>query len=664
MTQTTYCRICEAACGLIAETRPDGSVKLSPDRDHPVSKGYICAKGTRFTEVATHPSRITTPMLRDDTGVLQPVSWSRAFSWIAEKLQSIRNQYGAHSVGLYYGNPIAFSALGTVGMISFVKALQTRNVFSAGTQDCQNKFAAAEILHGSPVIHPIPDLAHTKFAIFFGSNPAVSQSSFLHLEGGTRVFDDLIARGGDVLWVDPRQTESARRWGSHLAIRPNTDIWLILALLQLVTPTGVPDNTHCDGIESFVRAAHQISLDEASARTGISIDAIRSLAEKIQSSGSVALHMSVGVNQSEFATLSYLALQALSYVTANLDQEGGNLFHPVSLVLDSLFKLGRIGTDKVTSRIGSFQSVLDSLPAGIMADEMLTPGDGQIKAMFVIAGDPVLSVPGEKRLREAFSSLECLVSIDMFENETAKYADLILPTTSWLERWDVATTTAPFQHGALLQSARPVMRPPGEAREELWIFSQLLTAIQSYNPLRWLGRLPLSSILPSFGYGFPSLTPRANSYLGRGPRTPGHKLRFWSSQIEQEFTRLSQSSAPTNEMVLLGRRRKLGHNAWLHHGNRDGDTERVAWMNPEDLVLHSLTDGAVVTLSIKEASISLPVKGKAEVLRGTVVVPHGIADANLNAIIPSGPAMIEVISGQHKMTSIPVQILPASHSQA
>jgi anaerobic selenocysteine-containing dehydrogenase len=657
MVDKTYCRICEAACGLRVERdEHHNPIKLSPDKNHPVSKGYICAKGTRFLEVARHPSRLNRPMKRGEDGVLHPVSWAEALQFVSDKLNAIRRQYGDHAVGIYYGNPIAFSALGTIGLLSFIKALKTRNIFSAGTQDCQNKFAGGELMHGSPVIHPIPDFANTHLAILFGTNPAVSQTSFVHLEGGTRVFDDLITRGGDIVWVDPRETESAKRWGTHLAINPDGDIWLILALLQLLTPNKAHDNSFVEGLSAFVDAAHQLSLEDAVSRSGISLESIKALAEKIQRSPATAFHMSVGVNHSEFATLSYVGLQALAYVTGNFDAKGGSVFHPLALGLADLFRLAHIGTDKTQSRVGNFNSVLDSLPAGIMADEILTPGRDQIKALLVIAGDPLLSIPGEGRLREAFQSLECVISLDLFENETAKLAHLILPTTSWLERWDVATTTATFQAGPLLQTARPVMLPPGEARDELWIFAKLLEVIGSYHPLRWLGQLPLSRLLPSFGYGVKVPQPKPGSYLGRGPRTPDRKVRFWSASIHREFERLSQSRPPFEGLVLLGRRRKLGHNGWLHHGNRDGDPERYAWMHPADIERYALADGALITISTPAASISLPVRSRAEIKQGTVVVPHGIPGASINALIPSGPLMIEALSGQHKMTNISVQI--------
>lgn len=656
MTEKTYCRICEAACGLtVARDAAGAPQKLLPDREHPISRGYVCAKGTRFIETATHPSRITAPMKRAPSGALERTSWREALASISQKLRSIRAQYGDHSIGVYFGNPLAFSTLGNIGLISFLKALNTRNVYYAGTQDCQNKFAAAQLIHGSPVIHPIPDLHRAKLAVFFGTNPAVSQCSFVHLEGGAKIFDEMERRGAKLVWVDPRKSESAMRWGRHLPITPGADVWLILALLSLASE-GYRQDPYTEGLKELLSFAHRISLEEASSRCGISVEEIQRLSQEIKEAPSTAFHLSVGVNQGPFGTLAYVALQALSYVTGNFDRAGGSLFHPLALWLADLFRLAKIGTDPKQSRVGGFPSVLDALPGGVLADEILTPGRDQIKAMIVVAGDPLVSMPGEAKLREAFGSLELLVSLDLFENQTGRMSHFVLPTTSWLERWDVATTTVTFQQAPLIQWASPVMAPPNEARDELWIFASLLEGLGSLHPVRWLGKLPWARMLPAFGYGLRAPSPKPGRYLGRGPRTPNKKVRFWSEALRRETERLLQSKTNEGGFVLVGRRRRLGHNSWLHHGARDGDAEGYAWLHPEDMQALSLQAGASLELRSAAGVLSLPAQPKEGVARGTIVVPHGVPGLNINALIPSGEEQIEPISGQHVMTGIPIEV--------
>ena len=471
--QKTYCRICEAACGLRAEYGEDGDLeRLLPDAEHPLSRGYICAKGTRFGEVAADSDRLMYPMLRRDNGTYQRISWKRAFRVFGERVRPILERYGPDSVGFYFGNPLAFNAFGSGAMLGVMAGLGSQNMFVAASQDCNNKFTASQIVHGSPWVHPIPDFENADTAILLGTNPAVSQSSFVHLEGGIKVFDRLVERGGEIFWVDPRQTESVKRWGEHLQLVPGTDIYLLLSLLDGMKDRYV-ESELVEGMEDLLACAAQYPLERAAALTGVPLDLLRHLLGKLRASKRIALHMSVGVNHGPFGTFCYVVMQALSYLCGALDQEGGSLFHPLASVATKLTKFLGVGNSERKSRIGGFPNLLDSMPGGILADEILTPGEGQLRALIVVAGNPLRSIPGEQKLREAFASLEFLVGVDMFQNQSLQSADLLLPTTSWLERWDFATTTALFQKASLLQYAGPVNKPPGEVRTENEILSTL-----------------------------------------------------------------------------------------------------------------------------------------------------------------------------------------------
>jgi anaerobic selenocysteine-containing dehydrogenase len=436
---------------------------LRPDQEHPVSRGFVCAKGTRFLEVADHPERLRYPMLRRADGSYERLSWPAALTWLAQRLRPILDRYGPHAMGIYFGNPLAFNTLGALAMLGFMHGLGTRNVFTAGSQDCNNKFAGAQILHGSPLIHPLPDWAHTDLAILLGTNPAISQTSFVHLEGGSTVFDRLVQRGARVVWIDPRRTESARRWGELLPIRPGTDVFLLLALLYSVRDLYRPD-ARVEGLPALLDVATAYPPERAAVLTGIPAEHIYALASALRTARRAALHMSVGVNQGPFGTLSYIALHALAYLTGHCDRQGGLLFHPLAVWMAEIACRLGAGMAPVTSRIGNFESILGTLPGGILADEILTPGGEQIRALLVVAGNPLLSIPGEARLRQALPRLDVLVCVDLFTNATGSMADLLLPTTSWLERWDVATTTVMFQHAAMLQYTGPLRRAPGAAR--------------------------------------------------------------------------------------------------------------------------------------------------------------------------------------------------------
>lgn len=663
MAERTYCRICEAACGLVAQRDHAGElVSLRPDREHPVSRGFVCAKGTRFAEVARHPERVLHPLRRGIDGRLERIPWSTAAKMLASRLRPLIDRHGPHAVAVYFGNPLAFNALGSMAMLALVKALGTRNVYSAGSQDCQNKFAGAELVHGSPFVHPIPDLDHAELVVVFGSNPAVSQASFVHLGGGSLAFDRLIERGGEVVWVDPRRTESAARWGEHLPIRPGTDAWLLAALFVECTSGGAYGTAPATGLAELRAALAAVTPELAAAATGVAADAIRTLARRI-ARRRTALHLSVGVNQGAFGTLAYVLLQALSCVTGNFDRQGGSLIHPMAPRLGRALAALGIGQARHESRVGGFKSSLDTLPGAILADEILRPGQEQIRALIVVSGDPLVSIPGEARLAQAFGSLDCLVSIDLFENNTARLADLVLPGTSWLERADFATTTLTFQTGDLLQWSGPVEPVPGECRHEARILLDLGASLGVLPPLGAL--LSRLSRLPLPGVGVPVRGPRAGQYLARGTLHVDRRLHFFSDDVGAEVTRLL--AAPVRApggFQLVGRRRRLGHNAWLHGAQRSGDPERAAWLHPEDLRDLAVESGTLVAIRTAAGCIELPALAREGVARGTVVVPHGVPGASVNAIIPSGEGAVERISGQHVMTGLSVDIAPRAMGEA
>lgn len=676
MTIKTYCRICEAACGLEVE-RDGDELRIRPDRTHPVSAGFVCAKGTRFAEVALHPSRLTAPHVRSG-GVLREVSWEVALAEARARVAPVLERYGPHSVALYVGNPLAFHALGQIASVFFARSIGTRNVFTAGSQDCNNKFAAASILHGSPVIHPIPDFDHCDLAVLFGTNPAVSQSSFVHLEGGSGIFDRMQRRGARIVWVDVRKTESARRWGELVTIRPGTDVWLILALLGLFADRPYP-REHVEGMDRLLALARSITPARAARVTGIGATEIRELAAAIDRARGVAFHMSVGVNQGPFGTLSYIALQALALLSGNYDRRGGSLFSPLAVKGARIARAAGFFGAGPASRIGGFPRVFDSLPGGILADEILTEGKERVRALIVIAGDPLRSIPGARRLERALRELDALVCIDLFASATGRHADVILPSASWLERADFALPGMPLQTVDLVQTTGAAIDPIGSARPDHQILAALSVALG--RPLfgseviaRWLARAPLDRAITGVtdlawrlldraphrrGYGVRVATPWPETYLGRGPMTRGRRVRFWDPSLEGEAARLEaheESLASYEGFVLVGRRRRIGHNSWLHGGTRDGEAEAEAWLAPEDMATLGVRDGDAIELRTEAGALRIPCRGRVGVARGTIVIPHGERELNVNALLPAGAAHIERLSGMLTMTGVPVEV--------
>lgn len=647
--ERTYCRICEAACGLVVERDAHGQpVRLRPDRDHPGSRGHVCAKGTRFLEVARHPERVLFPRLDG-----QRVGWPEATQAVADRLRRVIDAHGPHAVGLYVGNPMAFNGLGVLAAMGLAKALGTRNAFYAGTQDCSNKFAGADIVHGSPVVQAFPDLAHTHLAVVLGSNPYVSQSSFVHMEGGSaRTFAGILARGGEVVWVDPRRTESAARWGEHLPIRPGTDAWLLLGLLSRCA-AHAPAPARVDGWPELRAAVAGVDLDEVAARTGIARARIERLAAQLRAAPSAALHMSVGVNMGGFGTLAYVLLQALAWATGNYDRRGGLLVGALARPVDWVYRWSGIDRGH-ESRIGGFRSILGMLPGGVLADEILEPGPERIRALLVLAGDPLRSIPGAARMEQALRSLDLLACVDVFESATARHAHALLPAATWLERWDVALSSVPFLHGPRLPVSGPVMPPPGEARSDLRIVGDLAVAL-GLGGLRWrLAGLPLERWLPRPPLGLRVPQVRPGRWLSR------NRLRLWDARVAAELERLrAQPATEPEAFTLVGRRRRLGHNGWLHGGQRSGEPEAEAWLSPPDAAALGVRDGQAIEIRSEVGTLRIPVRAVEGLAPRTVVVPHGLAELNVNALIPAGVDRIERVSGQLTMTGIPARVVAA-----
>jgi anaerobic selenocysteine-containing dehydrogenase len=477
----------------------------------------------------------------------------------------------------------------------------------------------------------------------------------VHLEGGSaRVFDGILERGGSIVWVDPRRSESAARWGEHLAIVPGTDAWLLLGLLKLLGDRApAHDNVH--GLRELLDAAAAIDLDDVAARTGIERVAIERLAQRITATRSTALHMSVGVNQGGHGTLAYVCLQALAFVTGNLDREGGLVFSPLNDVLAKVFRF--TGLDRgASSRIGGFGTTLAALPGGILADEIITPGADRIRALLVIAGDPVRSIPGSDRLRGALRRLEFLVGIDMFRNATTEHADVMLPAASFLERWDLAVPALPFTRSGLVQTTRPVAPPFELARNDARILSDLALALRLPGRAKWrLGRMDLDRWLPSPRYGVQGPKANPGRFLDR------HRVCFWTDEVRAAIDRLRATAIPDpSTFRLIGRRRRLGHNSWLHGGVRDGNPEAVAWMRADDMQSLGIAEGSAIAIETPTGKLEIRARAHEGLAARTIVVPHGLPDVDVNTLIPAGIANIEPSSGMLTLTGIPIRVVAAT----
>ncbi len=699
-TRPTYCRICEAACGLLADTENGEVLALRPDPDHVVSQGFVCAKGTRFTELHRSASRVDHPLERHE-GRLRRTTWDTALGDVGAKLRAIRDRHGPNSIGLYIGNPTAFAYSMQVASLAFIQAIGTKNYFTAGSLDCNNKFAVSRQMLGSAATHPVPDIDHTNFALLLGTNPSVSQSSFVNAPRWIERLRAIEARGGTVVIVDPRRTETARSVGEHMAIVPDTDAALLLSLIHVVFEERLEsgDFSRVNGLDELRAAARRFSPENVTGTTGISALRIRDLARRFARADGAFCHVSTGINQGTFGNIAYAAKIALELVTGNFDRAGGALYQKGITDIATMARL--VGFDREPdwrSRIGNFAPVTGAMPTAILPDEILTPGEGQIRALIVVAGNPVLSAPDGARFAKALQQLELCVSIDMFVNDTAAYATHVLPATDFLEREDLPIVQFQLQPVPYAQWTDAVVEPRAERRNEARIFFDLAraaglplfgsraadAAVRATVRLGGFKAMVLPSLIPGLGprplqrlrknpHGVIVDREVRGSFLKKRIGTKSKRLELypepvWSRLDELESTLDASADSPT--LRLISRRERLGHNSWMHSNPTLKTAAHAAHLSPADATRLGIARGDQLRISSKSGAIELPAEISENVTEGAVAIPHGYGHhknsswtsaiarggVNVNQLAASGPDDLDPLSGMCQLIGIRVRI--------
>jgi formate dehydrogenase len=703
--KVTFCRICEAHCGMVASVEEDTVVRLRPDPDHPLSRGYACPKGIAMLDVQNDPDRVTHPLRRRPGGDgFDRVSWEEALDDIGARLRATLQRHGPASLGWYMGNPAAFSYSHTLWVKGFLDAVGTPHYWTASSQDVANRFAASALLYGSPVVIPIPDLQRTDFLLMLGANPLVSHGSVLTAPRIRDQLNAIVARGGRVVVVDPRRSETARAY-EHVAVRPDADAWLLLSLLHVLFAEGLADEAALARTTTgagALRAAAEAQPPEATeARTGVPAAAVRALARDLAAAPSAAVYGRTGSCLGRFGTLVAHLIDALNAVTGNLDRPGGAVFGRPAVALDDVAE--RVGLDTygaTRARFGDFPDVIGAMPAALMPREITTPGERQVRALFVSAGNPVLSVPDGDALEAAFADLDLMVSLDLYVNETNRHADYVLPATTWLEREDVPLAFLGFYTTPFVQYADPVVAPAGEARDEWEVIDAIAQRIgvapYSDPHLRRLGELGVRlkpkrvlDLLLRTGPG--RLSVRALRRHPHGLVTQAHiatgvlrdKVRHADGRVHldpppilAELQRLAAADDedPERPLRLIGLRELRSHNSWMHNSPllmRGGRTHALR-VHPDDATARGLADGDRARLASRTGAVEVPVMVTEDMTPGTVALPHGwghrggwslankAGGVNVNLLTSSAPEDLEPLAGMAFLNGIPVSLEPAA----
>lgn len=434
------CNLCEAMCGISIETEDKQIISIKGDRDDPFSKGHICPKALALKDFHEDPDRLRAPQLKTEDG-WKEISWSRAFDLVATKIKGIQKVHGHDAIGAYLGNPNVHHHGNLIYGIPFLEALQTRNRFSATSNDQLPHMRASLEMFGHQLLFPVPDIDHTDLFILMGSNPAASNGSLMSAPDYLGRLKAVRNRGGEVILIDPRRTETARVVDQHLFIRPGTDALMLLGVLHTLFDEGLVETgrlkSRIDDIAQIQLLCSDFSPDYVSPLTGVAVTDIQVIARKLAQTPRAALFGRMGTSTQEFGTLATWLIYVINVLTNHLDERGGLMFtKPAADMVELVALLGTKGkghSNQFQSKSG-LPEFNGELPSSAMADQIELPGDDQIRAMFLIAGNPVLSSPNGKRLAKAFESLEFMVSIDCYLNESSRLADLILPPTSHLEQ--------------------------------------------------------------------------------------------------------------------------------------------------------------------------------------------------------------------------------------
>ncbi|MGV9676290.1 molybdopterin-containing oxidoreductase family protein [Nocardia sp. NPDC003482] len=715
----TYCRICEPLCGLIATVENDRLIRLRPDKRHPLSRGFACPKGIAFADVQNDPDRVLYPLRRTASGEFERVSWETALDEIAARLRVVTAAHGRESLGWYFGNPATFSYSHTLWLGGFQLAAGLRHVYSAGSQDVNNRFVASNLLYGSPTSVPVPDLDRTDFLLMLGANPVVSHGSVISAPRIRDRLGGIIKRGGRVVVVDPRRTETAKLF-EHIAVRPDSDAWLLATLLQVIFAERLEDaaalRDQASGVAELRSAVARFTPEGTAAVTGVDPGTVRALARDLAGARRAAVYGRTGTCLGRHATLVAALIDTLAAVTGNLDRPGGSVFGKELVAVSELnARLGLIGYDRKRSRVGDFPDVLGTFPAAIMAKEITTPGPGRLRALFTSAGNPMLSVPGGDELASALRELDLFVAIDLYLTETSRMADYVLPATTFLERDDAPLPFAALAPIPYTQYTEAVVRPYGEARQEWEIIDEIATrmGVQPFavGPAR-LGGRALSALrrrLPQAGalrmrphllldlalrtgpYGdWFGLRPKGISLarlrehphglllaehaptgvLRRVVRHPDRRVRLAAPQLVAELAGLAEQSAdPAYPLRLIGMREPKSHNSWMHNvESLVARREHALRIHPKDAAVAGLADGDRCRISSAHGSVEVTALLSEDLIEGTVALPHGwghrggwrraaeAGGANVNLLMSTEIADVERLAGMAHLNGVAVRV--------
>ena len=678
------CPLCEAACGLEIKVSKHDIISIRGHEEDVFSHGYICPKGVSLKDLHNDPDRLRTPLLKRD-GQFVPISWDEAFAEIERRLVPIVAQHGRNAVATVIGNPAAHK----IGLLMYfprlARALGSHNVFSASTLDQMPKQLASGLMFGTWTSVAVPDIERADFMLIIGANPMVSNGSLWTVPDFRGKARDMRARGGKIVVIDPRRSETASVADAHHFIRPGADVFLLLGLVHTLFDEGLIRlgrlEEFTNGVEQVRLAVQEFSPEKMAARCAIPAATIRELAQQLATAKHAAVYARIGTCTQEYGTLCSWLVDVLNVLTGNLDAEGGAMFPKAAAFAPNTIGKPGIGRGIVTarhhSRVSNAPEVMGELPITCLAEEIETPGSGQIKALISIAGNPVLSAPNGQRLSAALDDLDFMVSIDIYLNETTRHADLILPGSSPLEDLHYDIVFQQFSYRNHARYSEPVMPRAADHPPEWQILLRLAgiamgrgaqvdvhqldtelfgAELQRAIPAQADAVLAALAHLtgPERQIEFALRTGPYGDMFGQKPsglnlakikaatggidlgsmqaripemlRTPSGKIELAPAMLIDDLKRVTSAldqAAP--DMVIIGRRHVRSGNSWMHNLPilAKGPYRCTALVHPSDAERLGLGDGGMAKVINGQRELEVQIETSDEMMRGVVSLPHG-----------------------------------------
>jgi anaerobic selenocysteine-containing dehydrogenase len=711
-TTPVTCPLCEATCGLTVTVDGDQVTKVRGDELDVFSHGFICPKGASLGALHHDPDRLRRPLVRRD-GELVEVSWDEAFAEIERRLPPLIAEHGKDAVAVYAGNPAVHNTPALLYGPVLYKALGTNNFYTAGTVDQVPKHFSVGYMFGHGFTIPVPDLDRTEHLLMLGANPLVSNGSLMTAPDARGRLKKLRERGGKLVVVDPKRSRTAELADEHHAIRPGTDAFLLFALVNVLFAESLTNlrDLPVNGVDEVRALATPFTPEAVAAHTGLDADTIRRMARELACAERAAVYGRIGTTTQAFGTLASWLIDVLNALTGNLDREGGAMF-PLAAAGQVNAREGKshrgFRTGRWHSRVRGLPEVFGELPVATLGDEILTPGDGQVRALITVCGNPCLSTPNAGRLADALGQLDFMVSLDVYLNETSRHADVVLPGPTPLERphydlgfyqlsvrnianWSPAAlpTDMPQEWETLLRLTGIVLGmgasadlgalddfvanqmaerhevAPGDHRGPARLIDIMLRGGPYDLSLADLEAAP-------HGVDLGPLTPRIPEVL----TTASGRVELAPEPITVDVPRLAAAlEIPVNgELLLIGRRQLSSNNSWMHNLEPlvRGKNRCTAQVHPNDAARLGLVDGGRAVVRSRAGKITVPVEVTDSIRPGVVSIPHGWghdvdgtrasvarAHAGVNTNLLADDQLLDALSGTAALNGIPVEVEPA-----